>query len=52
MNYFAYPTAAERYARSRPYFHPLVIDKIRTVLRLQTLLAQALDVGLTSQKRC
>ncbi len=27
-NYFAYETAAQRYARSRPYFHPLVMEKI------------------------
>lgn len=32
MNYFAHQTAAERYAQSRPYFHPLVIDKIKVRL--------------------
>lgn len=29
MNPFAHATAAERYARGRPYFHPLVMGKIR-----------------------
>ena len=45
QNYFGYETAAQRYARSRPYFHPLVIDKIREYLRLRHPLAQALDVA-------
>ncbi len=44
-NFFAYQTAAERYAKSRPYFHPLVIGKIKEFLQLQELVAQALDVG-------
>jgi ubiquinone/menaquinone biosynthesis C-methylase UbiE len=45
MNYFAYATAAERYAKSRPYFHPMVIEKIKAFLRLETPLLQALDVA-------
>ncbi len=45
MNYFAYTTAARRYAQSRPYFHPLVIDKIKAYLDLQTPVAHALDIG-------
>lgn len=32
MNYFAYETAAQRYNRGRPYFHPLVIEKIASRL--------------------
>ncbi len=28
MNYFEYETAAQRYARGRPYFHPIVVEKI------------------------
>jgi SAM-dependent methyltransferase len=45
MNYFAHQTAAERYAQSRPYFHPLVIDRIRAFLALQKPLPVAVDVG-------
>jgi SAM-dependent methyltransferase len=45
MNYFAHQTAAERYARNRPYFHPLVIARIRTFLNLPRPVPQALDVG-------
>jgi hypothetical protein len=33
-NYFAHATAAERYARSRPNFHPLVIERLREYLAL------------------
>lgn len=44
-NFFAYQTAAERYAQSRPYFHPLVVGKIKEFLQLQEPVAQALDVG-------
>lgn len=45
MNFFAHQTAAERYARSRPYFHPLVIEQIKTYLPLAEPVAQAVDVG-------
>lgn len=45
MSYFAHQSAAQRYAQSRPYFHPLVIEKIRAYLRLTEPLAQVLDVG-------
>lgn len=45
VNYFAYQTAAERYARSRPYFHPLVIDRIRAFLKLEGRVPMSLDVG-------
>jgi ubiquinone/menaquinone biosynthesis C-methylase UbiE len=45
MNYFAYPTAAERYAAARPRFHPLVAEKIRAHLQLESKLARALDVA-------
>ena len=27
-NYFAYETAARRYDKGRPYFHPFVMEKI------------------------
>jgi SAM-dependent methyltransferase len=44
-NYFAYQTAAERYARSRPYFHPLVISRIKEYIRPPGPVPQVLDVG-------
>jgi SAM-dependent methyltransferase/GNAT superfamily N-acetyltransferase len=45
MNYFAHQTAAERYAKSRPYFHPLVIDRIRAFLHIQSPVPVAVDVA-------
>lgn len=45
MNYFAFPTAAERYAAARPRFHRLVAEKIRAHLRLEGKLVRALDVA-------
>lgn len=44
-NYFASGAAAERYARSRPSFHPLVVERIRAFLGLEAPLALAVDVG-------
>jgi protein-L-isoaspartate O-methyltransferase len=45
MNYFAYPTAAERYAKGRPFFHSLAVEKIRTVCCEADHTSRALDVG-------
>ena len=45
MNYFSYPTAAERYARGRPYFHPLVIERLIAFLGPKKPFSRALDVG-------
>lgn len=45
MNFFAYESEAERYARHRPYFHPLVIEKVRDYLQLNEPFADALDVA-------
>ncbi|HEY3476030.1 MAG TPA: class I SAM-dependent methyltransferase [Anaerolineales bacterium] len=45
MNYFVYESVAERYAKYRPYFHPLVMKKIEAYLQLINPLAFALDVG-------
>ena len=45
MNFFAHASAAERYARSRPYFHPVVIERIKTHLELTKPVARALDVA-------
>lgn len=48
MNFFGYKSVAERYAKSRPYFHPLVVEKIRTHLQLRKLVDVALDIGCGS----
>ncbi len=45
MGYFAHRTAAKRYARGRPFFHPLVIDRVRETLGLRAPLPRALDVA-------
>jgi SAM-dependent methyltransferase len=45
MSYFAYPTAAERYANGRPFVHRLVMEKIRTVRCESGRINQALDVA-------
>lgn len=44
-NHFVHESVAQRYARSRPYFHPLVIERIRTFLELTAPVEHALDVG-------
>jgi len=44
-NYFAGKDAAERYARGRPYFHPLVVRKIARFLDLDEPVHAALDVA-------
>lgn len=45
MNYFERRSVAERYARHRPYFHPLVIEKVKAYLRIEHPVHLALDVG-------
>ena len=45
MNYFGFKSAAERYAASRPFFHPIVIKRVSEFLSLSAPLARALDVG-------
>ena len=45
MNFFIYKSVAERYAKHRPYFHPLVIAKIKTHLNLGQPVPLAVDVG-------
>lgn len=45
MSQFFHADSAERYARSRPYFHPLVVDRIATFLELREPVATALDVA-------
>jgi len=43
-NYFAHETAAERYAQGRPYYHPLVIERLVKFTRIARF-ARALDVA-------
>lgn len=43
MNYFAHTSAAMRYASSRPYFHPVVIELIKAHLKLENPVSNALD---------
>jgi ubiquinone/menaquinone biosynthesis C-methylase UbiE len=45
MNYFSFRSAAERYARGRLYFHPLIVSRIRKFLSLKRPVSDALDVG-------
>ncbi|HKR00326.1 MAG TPA: class I SAM-dependent methyltransferase [Pyrinomonadaceae bacterium] len=45
MNFFSSRSAAARYPKGRPYFHPLVIERIRQFLSLAQPVARAVDVG-------
>lgn len=45
MNYFDPLQAAERYAKGRPHFHHIVIEKMRTSLRVETKIKRALDIA-------
>lgn len=45
MNYFNSRSAAERYARGRLYFHPLVVARIKKFLSITEPLSSTLDVG-------
>lgn len=45
MHFWATKEDAQRYARSRPYFHDLVADRIRSVIGVGGRVACALDIG-------
>ncbi|HMG74481.1 MAG TPA: methyltransferase domain-containing protein [Pyrinomonadaceae bacterium] len=45
INFFASESAAKRYAKGRPYFHPIVIERIKERLALTLPVQRALDVG-------
>ncbi len=45
MNLFADPDAAVRYARGRPYFHPLVMERLRPIIAPVGRLSHGLDIG-------
>lgn len=44
-NYFNAESAAGRYAKGRPYFHPLIVGRIKEFLSITEPLSAALDVG-------
>jgi SAM-dependent methyltransferase len=45
VNFFSAKSAAERYPKGRPYFHPIVIERIKKFLSLKEPLPRAIDVG-------
>ena len=45
MNYFEPKSAAERYAKGRPYFHYQVIEKVRAYIKPYILFNKAIDIG-------
>jgi SAM-dependent methyltransferase len=45
MNFFAFNSAAERYAAGRPFFHPFIINRIKELLPFPRGVQLALDVG-------
>ncbi len=45
MNYFSSSSVASGYAKHRPYFHPIVVNRIRECLHLESKISCALDVG-------
>lgn len=45
MNHFVLPGVVQRYVQGRPYFHPIIVEKIRTHLKLDKSMALAIDVG-------
>jgi len=51
-NFFSPVSAAQRYARGRPYFHPIVIGRIRAFLHLDSPLAIAVDAGCGTGLSC
>ena len=45
MSFFSFQRVAEGYANHRPYYHPLIMDKVRRQLDLKGKYNDALDVG-------
>lgn len=45
MNFFRPKSAAERYARARPHFHPVIVERVREYLSLKVRVHRVLDVG-------
>jgi SAM-dependent methyltransferase len=45
MNFFRPRSAAERYVKGRPHFHPAIVGRIKEFFALDAPLPRALDVG-------
>jgi SAM-dependent methyltransferase len=45
MNFFSPKSAAGRYSKGRPYFHPIVVERIKQFLSINEPLPRAIDVG-------
>lgn len=45
VQFFGHDSAAQRYARARPYFHDLVVEKLKGYIGLNERIGVALDVG-------
>ena len=45
MSFFTFQRVAKGYANHRPYFHPLVMNRVRQRLNLKDKCENALDVG-------
>jgi len=45
MTYFTEKDIAERYHKYRPYIHPIIIEKIKRLIKLDKPVDNALDVG-------
>jgi hypothetical protein len=45
LNYFDSHDAAQSYSAARPYFHPLVIEKVKDFIGIDKLVPRALDVA-------
>ena len=52
MNPFAHRAAARRYALGRPYYQPVVIERIRAYLGLEQPFHRALDVACGTGQSC
>ena len=45
MSFFVFPRVAQGYANHRPYYHPLIMEKVRHRINLQGRYEHGLDVG-------
>ncbi len=52
MNYFSPRTAAERYAKGRPYHHDLIVERIRDTIERGGHIPLALDVACGTGMSC
>lgn len=52
MNPFVHATAAQRYAKARPYYHPAVMECVMAYLKLGMPVERALDVACGTGQSC